>query len=103
MPLLIEGFPLCCTARVVCDFGQEENSDGRHRLISKETLIEDLKEQIDQYKRYGMATLVATITSDQKEAKKALKECGFKYSKWMKKKNHPETRLRVYWKELQDS
>ena len=93
-----EYFPLCCTARVLCDFGQDDNSEGvEGEYHSKDNLVDRINAAIEQRKEEGLGCLTAMTTSTQETANIVLQELGFQSSEWMDKPEHPETQLKLWW------
>lgn len=96
--MYIQDFPNCCTAKLIYDLG----SNITPNLYTKEEIISYIRPKLLSSKQNGMATIVVTTMSKQTNANAALKELGFKHSRWMSKKNHKDTRLRVWWLQLDE-
>jgi len=92
--MIICNFPGCCNAEIIFNFGGTEVTENDKATISKDSI----KAYIERQYTSGRC-LVATTNTDQKEANEALKELGFKHSKWMRKNLHPETKIRLWWRE----
>lgn len=92
-------FPMCCTAKVVCDFGGTRTSAGNQGPTDEDELRKWLRNKI-RYKSKG-TVLVAMTNSTQKVANKVLRELGFSHSKWMSKSQHRSTKLRLWWKQAE--
>ena len=90
-------FPGCCTAFVAHDLGGTHLSAGKKGKISKTKIKAWLEAQRKELN--GEACIVIITNNDQKAANSALKELGFKHSTWMSKKQHPESKIRLWWKE----
>ncbi len=98
--MIVRDFPHCCTAKIIADFGESIVAEGGDRPVTLEEVTDYLKEKIDRYANgifSGYAVLVAITNSDQKTASKALRQLGFKHSTWMQKKQHPDTKIRLWW------
>lgn len=94
--MIITNFPGCCVAKVIHNFGGTNVTEGIKETIS----IDEIKKRLlDITFRYYGCILIATTNSEQKEANKALKEMGFKHSKWIPKQAHSETKVRLWWRE----
>lgn len=92
----IREFPLCCTAKIIVDFGGTHTSGGQTSKISREDLDRDLKYNIRFYGRYA---LIVMLNSDQKVAHKVLKDNGFEQgSPYMPKLEHSENKLKLYFR-----
>ena len=90
-------FPGCCTARVLRDFGGTSLALDRKAGRTKVSIKRWLESQIKNWA--GHSCLIVTTNSEQTTANKVLKELGFKHSAWMSKLQHPEAKLRLWWKE----
>lgn len=95
-------FPHCCTAKIIVDFGESAVAAGGNRPVTVDEITKYLQKTITSYKGYGYAMLVATTNTQQKSANKALANAGFEHTTWMKKTAHPETRVRLWWKQLNE-
>src|SRR5690554_6223015 len=97
----ITEMPGCCTARVLVDFGQEENSiygrGGDHNVNQKE-----LNKLLGFWKRYGIAYIIATLTERQTKGIKLLKDNGFEHTPFIEKPRHEDTKLSVFTLKLQE-
>jgi len=93
----IKQFPGCCTAKICHDFGGSYLSAGITSDISKEKIADWLNKKIKEFK--GEQCLVIITNKDQEIANAVLLELGFKHSRWMSKKLHPESKIRLWWKE----
>lgn len=92
------GFPLCCTAVVLKDFGESVVSGGTHKKPNKVKLKSEIAAKMEMYSKYGTTACITAITnSEQTVANEVLKELGFRHSPWMSKKAHPETKIRLWW------
>ena len=101
MELAMRGFPDCCTARVVVGFGETGTASVN---TGRQTTEIELNTQLDAKEKYaksiGNAVVIITLNSDQKTGDKVLRSRGYKHSKWMSKTQHPQQKLRVYYKAL---
>jgi hypothetical protein len=93
--LSYQGFPSCCTGRIISSFGGSRTNPDRTNA-TKEGIIESLRDLIDKTRESGGAFVSCTTNNQQKDANEALKEVGFKPSKWMSKTAHPETKVRLW-------
>jgi len=91
-------FPHCCTAKIITDFGQSPVAAGGPHHQTVGTVEEFIKKQITSYYHSGLAMFVATTNSQQVAANKALRNLGFKSSPWISKTQHPETKVRLWWR-----
>ena len=92
-------FPLCCTAKVICDFGGTRTSEGDWGATDEKKLRREIKDQL-RWQSKG-TVLVAITNSTQKVASKVLRELGFFHSKWMSKSQHRSTKIRLWWKQAE--
>jgi len=69
---------------------------GRDIGVTKQALLNELL----SLKLKGNAVVIAFTNNKQREGNKLLREVGFKRTKWMSKTHHPETKLRLWWKQL---
>jgi hypothetical protein len=95
----VEEFTGCCTAKILTGFGQTQTADWDFKpdgVLSVEVIKARLGKVLNEIMVYdGVATV---ITNDQQaNANQALEECGFLSSDWMSKKQHPETRIKLWW------
>lgn len=100
----VSDFPGCCTANVLSGFGNSETGmrtgDVPAGGYTPEQFERMVQQKIDYYLgTMGRAILTATLTDEQVKEAKVLKKLGFKHTRWIKKRAHRETRLRLYWKE----
>ena len=91
------GFVGCCTANIIYDLGGTELTMGRREAPTEDRLKRYLEVRI--LERAGRKCIVVMTNSQQNVANKVLLELGFKHSKWMSKRQHPETKVRLWWKE----
>lgn len=90
-------FPMCCTARIICDFGGTLTSAGDTGPTDEAELRKWIKGRM-KYKSRG-TVMVGITNSSQKIANKILLELGFSHSKWMSKAQHRGTKMRLWWKQ----
>jgi hypothetical protein len=92
-------FPFCCTGKILADFGDTVLSSGNKEPQTVEAVVEYIEKQmaIQSY----MAFMTAVTNSDQTAANIALRRLGFNCSNWMTKKQHPNTKVRLWWKAIQ--
>jgi hypothetical protein len=89
-------FPYCCTARIICDFGESTISEGDHNKPNENTMLNAVILKI----LYGISTqavFTAITNSEQKVAIRVLKALKFKSTRWMAKGQHPETHIKLWW------
>jgi len=98
------GFPLCCTAKVITDFGETDTSGGRNAKVSKDALKKELsalvKEKAWAWRSYAVAIVI--LNSDQKEAASLLRELQFSRSEAFSKKQHADTSIKIWWIGMED-
>jgi uncharacterized protein YfdQ (DUF2303 family) len=94
----------CCTAQIVYEFTKcvynREKATFYDVDESSEKIVEYLITQCIEKKHGGWATITAITTNNQTEANKALKQLGWKHSRWMSKTRHTESKIRLWWIEL---
>jgi len=90
----IADVPHCCTAKMIIEFGTWYFDLDAH-ITEIDTMCKTIKAE-------GNACVIACTTSAQKVTNKALRKCGFTRSRWMSKKRHPETKLAVWTKVLEE-
>ena len=79
--------PLCCSSKVLCDFGGTSITEGADSRWKCKDLLKFFKGMTIRTKY--LAHVVAFTNPDQKEAEKFLKEVGFK-KKNVEEGNHGE-------------
>ncbi|AFU62955.1 hypothetical protein D305_gp13 [Pseudomonas phage UFV-P2] len=93
-------FPSCCTGDIIIGFGKTKTGDGVSQLdaadLTDKSLAHDLAIRMRQCAYSGRAFLTCAINSDQQVANRVLRELGWKPTRWMKKRNHPDTQVRVW-------
>lgn len=102
MALMVRDFPVCCTMKILTGFGGTRVA-GRHTHgvnMSRAEMDADLGRIITEQRDRGMAVLSATTNDEQTDANAALRAAGFAHSRWASKGNHPETRVRLWYKRL---
>jgi hypothetical protein len=92
-----QGFPNCCTAKILSDFGGTPTTGGQRRAASEDEMTAWVKQRM-QYVGRGQVFVVIT-NSDQDIANRVLRQLGFSSSKWMRKAQHPQTKMRLWWKQ----
>lgn len=91
-------FPSCCTVRILRGFGDVIEAD---KLITHSSSKEQIRRELQEYCRSSKkvyAMLVVVTNNKQREANAVLLEEGFKHSKWATKDKHPNTKVRLWWK-----
>jgi hypothetical protein len=94
-------FPHCCTAKLIVDFGESDVAEGGDREVTYGEVRNYVQGQVQSFYNRQLAMIVATTNSQQTVANKVLEDLGFKHTKWMSKRQHPETRVRLWWKEIE--
>lgn len=93
----------CCSAYMLYGFGEEVNAEiGYGREQSVESMIEDIEKYKQDCLDEGYAIIVAYTTTRQKKAEEALRACGFRSTRPLKKRKHSETKLRMWTFYLED-
>ena len=92
-----QGFPNCCTARILSDFGGTRLSAGDREPTNEDEMRAWVQQRMS-YAARGQVFVIIT-NSAQDIANKVLRELGFSHSKWMSKAQHRETKMRVWWKQ----
>ncbi len=95
-------FPACCTAKIVTEFGESDYAEGGPLEPIKEAVNAYLKIAELNTRLSGLAVVVVTTNNEQSVTNKVLRERGYKHSKWMKKRQHPATKIRIWHKPLFD-
>lgn len=90
-------FPGCCTAYVLYDLGGTKLSEGRKSNLPRKQIKDWIKAMIQEC--VGCRCPVIMTNSDQTVANGVLLELGFKHSAWMSKRQHSESKIRLWWKE----
>lgn len=91
-----QGFPGCCTATILYDFGGTKLSMGDRFGKTKTQIRGYLRKKINELKNYHC--LVIITNNQQDAANEVLEELGFQHSKWMSKVPHPESKIRLWWR-----
>jgi hypothetical protein len=104
----VSEYPGCCTAVVLSGFGNSQTGMRGHDVPagghSPEEFERLVKYKLDYCLRdMGKAIVTCTLTDEQDKEAKVLKKLGFKHSRWISKRAHKETRLRLYWKEADNA
>jgi hypothetical protein len=102
----ITNFTNCCNAYILYNFGetelnQVENDRAYGRQIDINVDVDkDMERQLlHNIQYYGDKLLTATTNNEQKTINKLLLKHNFKHTAWMSKRQHPETKLRLWWRE----
>jgi len=91
----IVDFPHCCTAHIMVDFGESYTAEGGAHSIKSSEIIKKLKFFCGMYNYHAL--FVATTNNQQKTANKTLLKLGFSHSRWLSKKQHPNTKVRLWY------
>jgi hypothetical protein len=96
----IKEFPFCCTGKLFMHFGESDVAEGYYDapLLTIKQYIKKIKEYIND--NSNLAFICCTTNSEQKTINKALRKLNFSHSKWFKKKQHNNTKVRIWYKEL---
>lgn len=99
--LKVKNFPHCCTAKILSGFGQTGTAPEAldHKFVNPTVsqIKSDLGIQLNAAKDMGHAVITVIVNDEQVNACQALKETGFLSSDWMSKKNHPDTKVMLWW------
>jgi len=99
--MLVSGFAGCCTAKIIQGFGGTILADhGWGHTYTVEELTRLLLDECENLELCGNGIAVATTNSDQPIANAALEQAGFQYSRWCRKTQHQETKVRLWFKPL---
>ncbi len=101
----ITSFPFCCTAKILVGFENSstaENDWNNPAPKTKEGLEKYILKEIKYYKEKGKAFLCATTNNEQKDIHLVLLKLGFFHSTWMGKRQHNETKVRLWWYPLEE-
>ena len=93
-------FPHCCTAKVITDFGESNIAEGGNRSVTYEEIKTYIETQLKSYYTQHLAMFVIITNSEQVTANKVLLDMKFGHSPWMEKGQHPETKVRLWWKPI---
>ena len=100
MTVKSRSFPYCCTAKVICNFGETHTSEGG----SYHAEYERIKSEVERLMRNHLtgrfspdAILTAITNNEQKVANKVLRELGWKSTKFVSKQAHPETKIKLWY------
>lgn len=101
--MLVKDFPNCCTLSVIVGLGGSSDANvGRFQDYSERHLHDELESKEIRIANEGHSAAVVTTTTEQKAANKVLRERGYRHSAWMSKELHPETKLRIWWKPVEE-
>lgn len=95
--MYVEDFPGCCNAHVVWGFGGSRAGQRVKHDIGIDELTTELKGIIKEHGEYRI--LVVTTNNEQVAANRVLMEQGFARSEWIAKVHHPETKVRIWWRQ----
>jgi hypothetical protein len=105
-------FEGCCTAKIVTGFGQTETAEYEYRPTDNPYLeagelpvnaIEGKLRSLERRRRArGDAVLTAITNNEQVNANEALLNQGWQHSGWMSKTQHPNTKVRLWFKPLME-
>lgn len=94
-------FPGCCTGSVITGLGACSTQDYQARGTNPVNLTdlqfaEALRQQLNNQR--GSAFVSAVTTNEQEQANRVMLKMGWKKSKWLHKRQHSETQVRLwYW------
>jgi hypothetical protein len=91
----ITGYPNCCTAYCIYSFGESFVSGTGAFQVSYESMKAEMEYKI---RNYGTRLLTAITNDDQSTIVRVLRDLGFEHSTWMSKRQHPETKIRLWWR-----
>ena len=96
-------FPGCCTAKVILDFGQTKTAEYGDDKYTEEEIEQYIIKQEKVFEMYkNIALLVAITNNEQTVAATVLKRLGFRCTRSAGKKQHPDTKIRLWFKSLND-
>jgi hypothetical protein len=94
----VTAFPNCCTAKIVYNFGGTYTSGLNINITDEKKMEKFINDEM--YWQPNGTLMVAITNSDQTLANKVLRKMGFFSTKWMEKEQHPETKMRLWWKQV---
>ena len=94
-------FPFCCTGSILGSFGENEHASGYYSIERPLTAVH-IRERIKQEALANRGHAFICITSNDKQPvlNSVLRDMGFEHSKWMSKRQHPSTKVRIWWKHV---
>jgi len=95
--------PHCCTARIIVGFVESQVAEGGNGKMDEEKLEKTILSYIKNQYLYGYAMLIAFTNNEQVTANKVFKRLKFKCSKWASKSNHKNTKIRLWYINLEDA
>lgn len=99
-------FPSCCTGSILVGFGKTATGDhvsqSASAMMTERSLVRDLIGHMRRAAQRGEAFITCTINSDQQLANSVLRKLGWRPSKWMTKRNHRNTQVRVWTWAVED-
>ena len=104
----VTNFPYCCTARIIYDFGESnlaEGGDYDQDPVKLKEYIEDTVSKYDGSRGYfspAIGALIAITNNQQKVTNRVLRKMGFDHSTWITKKDHPESKIRIWWYRIKE-
>lgn len=104
--MAVYDMPACCTVKVIAGFGNSHTADvftATLKDLSFTDLREYLRRQVVHQRKLGRAALIATTNNEQKIANKALRSVGFKSTRYISKRQHSDTRVKVWIKYLDEA
>ena len=90
-------FPMCCTALNIYGFGESATSPTSDGSSLTEGWLTDTLENAAEG---GFGIVIAMTTDEQDEANKLFEKHKFQTSGWISKPRHPETRIKLWWKDV---
>lgn len=100
MAIQIRSFPFCCTAKVLCNFGETRTSEGGSHSVEYERIKYEVARLMRSHLTVGYGTdaiLTAITNNEQKVANKVLRELGWKSTKFVSKQAHPDTKVKLWY------
>ena len=98
--MILKDFPYCCTAHIAVGFGETITAETDYygpKCESAEVAEKWLRQQIRFVKRSHHAMVVVITNNQQHKANDALRKIGFQSSQWMEKRQHAQTKDRLWW------
>ena len=101
MSYKIMDFPHCCTSKLFYDFGESITAEGGSRKVDYKEELKTVVRLINYHINFRqLACLTAITNNEQKTANKIFRRLGFKHSPWMTKSAHKNTKIRIWWLQL---
>lgn len=97
----LSAFPGCCSASILKNFneGKHAQTDGYYnfRNVDLKRAKNEIKAFVNRAKDQGDGLVVIITNDTQTYINKVLLAMKVEHSPWCKKKQHPDTRIRVWY------